>query len=183
MSMGATVLMYLFVKTCRGSLIAAEHKQEGFGLTTPEKTAEGSSHVYMCACVSVPFVALRAQASRRAGVAASPEAIRDGLATLEALLPGFTPNLDTLKAADWVRRVAGRGGGAEWGGVSCRYQPKLNRTRCNRARRRAWPMLDNGVARDKSPHPRGVGVRGECVAGRWEWGEGYSNPKEAGRGA
>ena len=27
-----------------------------------------------------------------------------------------------------------------WGG-GCRYQPKLNRTQCNRARRRAWPML------------------------------------------
>ncbi|PNW77879.1 hypothetical protein CHLRE_10g455451v5 [Chlamydomonas reinhardtii] len=46
------------------------------------------------------------EASRRAGVAASPEAIRDGLATLEALLPGFTPNLDTLKAADWGRLAA-----------------------------------------------------------------------------
>ena len=30
----------------------------------------------------------------------------------------------------------------------CKYQPKLNQTQCNRARRRAWPMLDNGVARD-----------------------------------
>ena len=42
--------------------------------------------------------------------------------------------------------------GAGWCG-GCRYQPKLNQTQCNRARRRAWPMLDNGVARDNSPIP------------------------------
>ncbi|KAG2449491.1 hypothetical protein HYH02_005635 [Chlamydomonas schloesseri] len=46
------------------------------------------------------------EASRRAGVKAGPEAIRGGLDTLEALLPGFTPNLDTLKAADWGRLAA-----------------------------------------------------------------------------
>ena len=40
------------------------------------------------------------------------------------------------------------GGGAYFfGGGNCRYQPKLNQTQCNGARRRAWPMLDNGVAR------------------------------------
>ena len=34
-----------------------------------------------------------------------------------------------------ARVEGGRGG--------CRYQLKRNRTQCNRARRRAWPMLDN----------------------------------------
>ena len=41
--------------------------------------------------------------------------------------------------------AVGEGGvglGMGWG---CRYQPKLNQTQCSRARRRAWPMLDNGV--------------------------------------
>ena len=53
---------------------------------------------------------------------------------------------------------AGAGAGAQrvnaGPGGACRYQPKLNQTQCNRARRRAWPMLDNGVARDISPIPK-----------------------------
>ena len=44
----------------------------------------------------------------------------------------------------------------------CRYQPKLNQTQCIRARRRAWPMLDNGVARDHSPE-WGLGCRAEFI--------------------
>ncbi|KAG2490964.1 hypothetical protein HYH03_010640 [Edaphochlamys debaryana] len=43
------------------------------------------------------------EAGRRAGVPSSPEQLREGLQALEALLPGFTPNLDSLKASEWAR--------------------------------------------------------------------------------
>ncbi|KXZ54611.1 hypothetical protein GPECTOR_4g676 [Gonium pectorale] len=46
------------------------------------------------------------EAARKARVAASPEQLRAGLDTLEALVPGFCPNLDTLKASDWARLAA-----------------------------------------------------------------------------
>ncbi|GIL83261.1 hypothetical protein Vretimale_11371 [Volvox reticuliferus] len=46
------------------------------------------------------------EAARTARVAATPEEIRAGLETLESLVPGFTPNLDTLKASEWARLAA-----------------------------------------------------------------------------
>ena len=71
-------------------------------------------------------------------------------------VPGFTPHRVVHDAVwDLVAYAGGvwdGGGGRPWGG-GCRYQPKLNQTQCNRARRRAWQMLDNGVARDNRPQP------------------------------
>lgn len=46
-----------------------------------------------------------AQAAHKACVFASPEEIRSGLETLEALVPGFAPNLETLKASEWVGQL------------------------------------------------------------------------------
>ncbi|GLI59916.1 hypothetical protein VaNZ11_001961 [Volvox africanus] len=46
------------------------------------------------------------EAARKARVAATPEQISAGLDTLESLVPGFTPNLDTLKASEWARLAA-----------------------------------------------------------------------------
>ncbi|GIL52900.1 hypothetical protein Vafri_8651 [Volvox africanus] len=42
------------------------------------------------------------EAAHKARVAATSEQICAGLETLESLVPGFTPNLDTLKASEWV---------------------------------------------------------------------------------
>ena len=67
--------------------------------------------------------------------------------------------LEMVTPTDYVGNLMelanGRRGGR--GGGFCRYQPKLDRTQCKRARRKAWPMLDNGVARDNSPGGREEG--------------------------
>ena len=44
----------------------------------------------------------------------------------------------TWRAVKWV---LGQHAGCRSLKENCRYQPKLNRTQCNRTRRTAWPML------------------------------------------
>lgn len=42
------------------------------------------------------------QAARRVGVACEPETLRQGLQTMEHIIPGFQLDLESMKGSDWV---------------------------------------------------------------------------------
>jgi hypothetical protein len=44
-----------------------------------------------------------AQVAQKKGLKIDPDSIKSGFEMLESLVPGFSPNLDTMKATDWVR--------------------------------------------------------------------------------
>ncbi|GLC33548.1 hypothetical protein PLESTM_000083400 [Pleodorina starrii] len=74
--------------------------------TTTTTTSTRGGNAELLARRKLRVTAEIIEAARKARVAASPDEIRAGLDTLESLVPGFTPNLDTLKASEWARLAA-----------------------------------------------------------------------------